>query len=258
MSDSKIQVVPYDPAWPHLFQKKAQKIAETLGSNCITIHHVGSTAIPGLWAKPIIDMIPVVKDIFLVNQKVNAMQELGYIAKGEHGMLFRRYFQRTDPLPACNVHVYEEGSGEIERLTLFRDYLNQHDNYKQRYAALKRNLSDIHSDITKYTLAKEALINEIDVQTGFKGYRMVHALTEREWETYHKLLKTNSSHPMIKDANNQHIVLYQGTEVIGAALITKVADQQTMIKQLVIDHHSQQSDAGSFFTKSLERWLSNT
>lgn len=248
---SNIQVVPYNPEWVLQFQQEALKIKSALGNNCVRVHHVGSTAIKGLWAKPIIDMIPVVKDIYAVEPYNQTMSQLGFVAKGEHGMLFRRYFQRQDPLPACNVHVYEEGSGEIERLLLFKDFLNQHADYKERYAELKRNLSNELNDITEYTLAKDTLIKEIDDLTGYKGYRMVHALTPREWETYHRLLLTQTEN---LDPNLKHIVLYSGTEVVGAAQLITNAQFITSIHKLAIDS-LQGPQTREFFLHNLARWI---
>lgn len=248
---SIIQVVPYNPEWVLQFQQEAQKIQSALGDNCVKIHHVGSTAISGLWAKPIIDMIPVVKDIYAVEQYNQVMSQLGFVAKGEYGMLFRRYFQRKTPLPACNIHVYEEGSGEIERLLLFKDFLNQHPDYKERYADLKRKLSNELNDITEYTLAKDALIKEIDDLTGYKGYRMVHALTPREWETYHRLLHSQTED---LDPNLKHIVLYSGTEVVGAAQIITNAQSITSIHKLAIDS-PQCPQTREFFLHNLARWI---
>ncbi|MCS5710402.1 GrpB family protein [Candidatus Berkiella aquae] len=254
-NQTNIEVVPYDPHWPKMFQIESQKIKTILGENCITIHHVGSTAITGLWAKPIIDMIPVVKDIFAVEQQNQAMQSLGYTAKGEHGMLFRRFFQRVVPVPACNVHVYEEGSGEIDRLVRFREYLNNNERYKQQYADLKRDLATKTNDITKYTLAKDALIKEIDSQTGFNGYRMVHALTPREWSTYHRLLNMDLNQE--KESTLKHIVLYHGVDVVGAALL-RTDKQTTYVDKLAIDHSLDETPTKNYFIQQLKRWLLHT
>jgi GrpB-like predicted nucleotidyltransferase (UPF0157 family) len=80
MSDI-VEVVAYDSQWPNLFEIEAGFIKNALGDNCIAIHHIGSTAVPGLSAKPIIDILPVVKDILLVDQFNSAMTNLGYDAK---------------------------------------------------------------------------------------------------------------------------------------------------------------------------------
>ena len=82
----KIEVVEYDPTWPKLFELEAERIKQVLGYNCIEIHHIGSTSIPGLSAKPIIDILPVVRDIQEVDKATKVMESLGYEAKGEYGM----------------------------------------------------------------------------------------------------------------------------------------------------------------------------
>ena len=101
-----IEVVPYSPEWPEMFASEAELIKQALGNNCITIHHIGSTSVPGLSAKPIIDILPVVRDIQEVDKATKAMESLGYEAKGEYGMAFRRYFQKGQNARTHNVHVY--------------------------------------------------------------------------------------------------------------------------------------------------------
>jgi len=91
-----IHVIPYHSEWPQLFEIEAAKIKQALSDNCITIHHIGSTSVTGLAAKPIIDMVPVVKNITTVDSAAKKMLALGYEAKGEYGMLFRRYFLCTE------------------------------------------------------------------------------------------------------------------------------------------------------------------
>ena len=92
--DRFIRVVPYDPRWPIQFESEARVIKKALGDNCVDVQHMGSTSVPGLAAKPVIDMIPVVWDIMKVDKDTAAMQALGYEAKGEYGIPFRRYFQK--------------------------------------------------------------------------------------------------------------------------------------------------------------------
>lgn len=88
-------VVPYNPSWPCLFEEESQRITKTL--NCIEIHHVGSTSIPGLKAKPVIDMIVVVKDL---TQTIEPLESLGYKYKGEYNIPFRKYFSKSLPIKA--------------------------------------------------------------------------------------------------------------------------------------------------------------
>lgn len=111
-----IKVVAYDASWPQLFEIEAQRIKGILGDHCITIHHIGSTAVPGLSAKPIIDILPVVNDILQVDQFNSAMKNIGYAAKGEYGIPFRRYFQKSSERRTHNVHIFAEGNPELYSL----------------------------------------------------------------------------------------------------------------------------------------------
>ena len=92
----RIQVVPYDPAWQSEFEAEAKRIARTLGKIVVRLHHIGSTAIPGILAKPIIDFLVEVDDIVELDDKSSAMEELGYEVMGEYGILGRRYFRKNN------------------------------------------------------------------------------------------------------------------------------------------------------------------
>lgn len=178
---SIVEVVPYNPAWPEMFAEASLKIKDALGENCITVHHIGSTSIPGIPAKPIIDMIPVVKDICAVDGVATArMESLGYGARGELGMLFRRYFSNH----IHHVHVWEGGSDEITRNLLFRDYLRMHPDALRDYADLKLKLAkQFPNDRYSYTMSKDAFIRGIGSKAGFRGFRIVKSLTDCEWDS---------------------------------------------------------------------------
>ena len=168
-----IEVVAYNPSWPDLFAVEASRIHEALGSNCTIVHHIGSTSVPGLSAKPIIDILPVVKNIL----KVDGMERLGYQARGENGIAFRRYFQKN----GFNVHVYEERDPEIDRYLRFRDWMRTHESDARSYAELKLDLAaQFPEDISGYCFGKDAFVASIDAKDGFDGWRMVQALTDRE------------------------------------------------------------------------------
>ena len=132
----KIEVVEYDLSWPELFEVEAKQIKEALGSNCIEIHHIGSTSIPGLSAKPIIDMLPVVRNIKEVDKAIQAMESLGYEAKGEYGIAFRRYFQKGKNIRTHHVHVYQEADPEIIRYLKFRNWMRSHASDAENMASL--------------------------------------------------------------------------------------------------------------------------
>lgn len=98
----KIVVTSYNSDWPHVFEREASKIKEAIGSNCIAIHHIGSTSVPGLTAKPVIDMIGVVKNHA---EAIQPLESLSFKYKGEYNIPMRLYFNRSEGIET-NLHVY--------------------------------------------------------------------------------------------------------------------------------------------------------
>lgn len=158
-----IVVVPYDSAWPEMFEAEAAKIAGVFGRELVAIYHIGSTSVPGLSAKPIIDMMPVVRDIERVAEFNPAMVRLGYEPKGEFGIPGRRYFVRGgDENRTHHVHTYGPDNAELARHLDFRDYLRAHPAIAEQYAALKEELArQFPHDIQGYIAGKDAFIREI-------------------------------------------------------------------------------------------------
>ena len=158
----KIEVVEYTSSWPELFEVEAELIKRALGRNCIEIHHIGSTSIPGLSAKPVIDMLPVVRDIQEVDKATKAMESLGYESKGEYGMAFRRYFQKGKNIRTHHVHVYQEANPEISRYLKFRDWMRSHTSDAENYGKLKLELAKkFPYDILQYCNGKDAFVASI-------------------------------------------------------------------------------------------------
>ncbi|MGH2544786.1 MAG: GrpB family protein [Ardenticatenaceae bacterium] len=159
----KIVVVPYDPAWPAAFQREAERIACVFGDELLSIHHIGSTSVPGLAAKPIIDVMPLVRDVERVALYSPAMIELGYEPKGEHGIAGRRFFTKgRHPHRTHNVHIYHPSSPEVARHLAFRDYLRAHPAEAEQYARLKAELAcQFPNDIEQYMAGKEPFIKEL-------------------------------------------------------------------------------------------------
>src|SRR5690348_12843875 len=92
----QITVVPYDPQWPAAFERAAREVKAALGHSLLGIHHIGSTSIPGIHAKPIIDMLAVASDLSQVDEHAERMRQIGYEAMGEFGIAGRRYFRRDN------------------------------------------------------------------------------------------------------------------------------------------------------------------
>ncbi|WP_027963734.1 GrpB family protein [Halalkalibacillus halophilus] len=159
----KVEVIPYSKKWPQLFEKEAGKLRALFGKEIVTIHHIGSTSVPGLKAKPVIDMMPIVQDISMVDSFNDEMQQMGYESKGENGIKGRRYFQKGGDQRSHHVHFYQVGSPEIDRHLAFRDYLRAHPEPKQRYGDLKEELAmRFPDDIESYISGKESYAKEIE------------------------------------------------------------------------------------------------
>ncbi len=161
----KVEVVPHDPRWRDAFDAEAKRVAAALGANAVAIHHIGSTAIPGIHAKPVIDLLVEVADLAGVDGRAPAMASLGYEAMGEYGIPGRRYFRRDDPEGARthNLHAFRAGSGEVERHLAFRDYMIAHPAEARAYGELKRKLAAEHPwSMDGYMDGKDGFIREMD------------------------------------------------------------------------------------------------
>lgn len=247
-----VRVVPYDPNWQEMFEKESLLIRQALGGNCLAVHHIGSTAVPGLAAKPIIDILPVVKNILEVD--ADAMSRIGYEAKGEYGMPFRRFFQKG----SHHVHVFEEGSPEISRHLKFRDWLRTHPEEREAYARLKMELAKKYpGDIFRYCLGKEAFITAIDAKDGYRGQRMVIALTDREREAVFALRREYFQNPQEwswDEPNHAHLVLYDNAEIAGYAHLQFLPDY-ALLRVIIIDEPHRYLGLGRQFLHMCERWL---
>ncbi len=159
-----VRVVEYDCEWPLLFDEEAERLREIFDQDIIEIHHIGSTAVPDMWAKPVIDMMPLVTDIEIVDEYNEAMTAIGYEPMGEYGLPGRRFFRRGRDIRTHNVHFYQYGaSNEVIRHLAFRDYLRSHPDAALRYCELKWKLAQKYRrDIEGYMDGKDAFIKEIE------------------------------------------------------------------------------------------------
>ncbi|HBY96185.1 MAG TPA: hypothetical protein DEP84_19900 [Chloroflexi bacterium] len=158
-----IVVVPYDLSWVNAFQHEAERLAAIFGDELLSIHHIGSTAVPGLSAKPVIDIMPLVRNLDRVELFNAALINLGYEPLGENGIAGRRYFVKGgDENRTHNVHLYEPDNPEVARHLDFRDYLRAHPEEAQQYGRLKEMLArQFPHDIFGYMAGKDSFIKEI-------------------------------------------------------------------------------------------------
>jgi GrpB-like predicted nucleotidyltransferase (UPF0157 family) len=158
---SKIQIVEYDPRWPDLFRREGDRIRATLGDCARLIEHVGSTSVPGLPAKPVIDIVLVVVNSADEAAYVPPLEAAGYVLRIREADWFEhRMFNGPDT--DVNLHVFSAGCREIDRMLRFRDWLRQHTADRDLYARTKRALAkEDWKYVQNYADAKTAVVEEI-------------------------------------------------------------------------------------------------
>jgi GrpB-like predicted nucleotidyltransferase (UPF0157 family) len=160
-----IEIVPYDPAWPALFHKIAYPMRQAFGRVALRIDHIGSTAVKGLDAKPIIDIQISVVSFEPITAFRIPLEQLGYIFRADNLELTKRYFRESPGLRRTHIHVRRAGSWAEQFALLFRDFMRSHADEAARYAALKRHLAHQYRDDRHgYTEAKQAFVWDIMAQ----------------------------------------------------------------------------------------------
>lgn len=159
------QVVEYDPKWRDIYKSHINKIEPILGNEILSVHHVGSTSIPGMWAKPNIDVMVVVHDISKIKQYRTDMELAGYVARGDYSKIDEEYF--TEDLPSgervASIHVFQSGNPEIKKHLDFRDYLTTNEDARNRYIKLKKQLvHDRKVHYRGYDDGKQKLISQLN------------------------------------------------------------------------------------------------
>jgi GrpB-like predicted nucleotidyltransferase (UPF0157 family) len=146
-----VELHRHSPHWAKLAHAETARLHDVLGGVLVTVHHIGSTSIPGIMAKPIIDLIPVASDLDSLDRALPSLQALGYESLGEFGLPGRRYCRRNDPVTgkrAFQLHCYAQGSPEIDRHLAFADYLRAHPAIAKDYEAEKIRAAALHPDNT--------------------------------------------------------------------------------------------------------------
>jgi GrpB-like predicted nucleotidyltransferase (UPF0157 family) len=157
----KVRVVDYDPEWPRRYRREAERIRAVLGERVVRLEHIGSTSVPGLAAKPIIDVLLVVPDSADEPAYVPDLEAAGYVLViREPGWFQHRAFKGPDT--DVNLHVYSPGGQEIERGLLFRDRLRASPEDRARYQRVKRELAERDwTYVQQYADAKSEVVEEI-------------------------------------------------------------------------------------------------
>jgi GrpB-like predicted nucleotidyltransferase (UPF0157 family) len=156
-----IVIADYDPAWPERFRREEAKIRRSLGEAALTVEHVGSTSVPGLAAKPIVDILLVVEDSGDESSYLPALEEAGYVLRVREPNFDEHRMFRT-PEKDVQVHIFSAGSGEIGRYLLLRDHLRNDSEDRELYASAKRELAKRDwPSVDHYAEAKTGIVEGI-------------------------------------------------------------------------------------------------
>lgn len=159
----KIEVIPPQKSWAKRYEQEKRELEEIFTKERITIHHIGSTAINNIQAKPVIDILMVVEDIQMIDHYNHEMEKNGYECLGEYGLTGRRFFSKGGENRSHHLHVFEDGNPEIQRHLLFRDFMNNHLKEATAYSQLKIDLAkQFPYDIESYIAGKDGFIKNID------------------------------------------------------------------------------------------------
>ena len=158
---SVVELSPYTAEWRRLFEEEKALLQAAVGQHVLDIQHVGSTAVPGMIAKPIIDIGIAVASFEEARVCIPPIEHLGYKYRGEHGMPHRHYFVKGNPRTR-HLHMHERDSPEWKNHVLFRDYLIEHREVAEAYAALKTGLAQRYStDRQAYLHGKASFIERV-------------------------------------------------------------------------------------------------
>ena len=165
---SPVRIVDYDPQWPILYEEEKDRILGVIGHIVVAIEHIGSTAVPGLGAKPIIDIMIAVRYLDDAEECIEPLKSIGYeyVPEFEDSLPERRFFWKGPPeARKYHIHMVELTSDFWKRHLLFRDYLRTHPKVSQKYHHLKKELAAKHgSDRDAYTAAKKSFIKSVEAK----------------------------------------------------------------------------------------------
>lgn len=159
-----IVVTEYNPEWTNMFEREVVLIKNILKENCVAVYHIGSTAVAGLKAKPIIDIMPVVYDLRKVDNLASEFIKEGYEYLGEFGIAGRRYLRKGGDERTHQIHIFDiSNKKDIERHLAVRDFLRVNNEIAKEYGILKQKLAALYPyDIDRYCMGKEEFVKDLE------------------------------------------------------------------------------------------------
>ena len=159
-----VEVVPYRAEWKEMFREEAERIRGILGDELVRVFHIGSTSVPGIQAKPVIDLMPVVRDIQRLDAYDTEFMALGYESMGEYGIPGRRFYRKGGERRTHHIHAFQyDNAYGILRHASFCAYLRAFPAVRDEYAALKAGLAkQFPADIEAYCDGKDAFVKQVE------------------------------------------------------------------------------------------------
>lgn len=262
----EIEVTQYNNLWPEFFAQEASAIKQALGDNLISIHHIGSTSIPGLYAKPKIDIGIAVKDLWTT---LTPLTKIGYKYSGEWNIPIHMGFCKREGTK-FNLHVYKENNPCLEAQILFRDFLLNNQAMKADYQELKKNLlsnPDAYfkpegSMYTGYTLGKDKFIKNVLRQAGFNRNILQFCVYENEIDSAKKIINQSEPKETFTEINfgindqEAHFVFYHKLNVVGYAKVSIQENGFSKIPNLIISPQDPEKAAlEKEFLKLVKDWV---
>lgn len=229
----------YNPQWPVFFKKESQKIKSVMRRDVVEIYHVGSTSVPKLSAKPIIDMILVTQDLESA-RKFLTSEALGYRYKGEYNLPLRDLYGKKDKFEIY-LHVHLVDNPEIDLNLSFRDYLRNNERAREKYELVKgaasknqNSIDKTETGITKYNLLKNGFIISV-LKTKVDFFCIcARFATQYDELAFFNQIKSNFLTKFIAEnslfeQSTKRIVLYKGVDLVGAAELMKINLNEILI-----------------------------
>lgn len=219
---NQIIIEKYNPEWAEFFLEESARIASVAGNCLVDLYHVGSTFVPGLSAKPIVDIIFVTTDLSKAHQILTS-EKLGYRLKGEYNLPLHDLYGKKGKFEIY-LHVHLYGSPEIKLNLMFRDYLRLHPEACEEYVRAKIHASQIKdaaervdTGVTRYNLMKNDVLTSLLKKTGFSELCVRFVTQESEHKAFRHIKWFNAPEWRGLQKKSKKMILYQGVDIIGAA-----------------------------------------
>lgn len=159
----RVRLITYQPGWADEFRRESKLLATLLWPNEVTFEHFGSTSVPGMVAKPVIDMLGIVSDITIIDGQTTArLTDIGYEFGGEWGIPGRRLFRKGGTDRTHHLHFYGMGNPEIMRHLILRNFLRNHPDEVRAYSLYKQQLAIQYPDTREYSVAKHDFVQHLE------------------------------------------------------------------------------------------------